>query len=253
MNDPGKRRRFLPLILLGLLFPWGEAFPQAPPALRMAVGEAGKPLDRSEVARYLEHQMQKALGDERKVVRIKELLGGEKVTLPPGDFSWEARLPERFYQGGAVPVSLILRAGGEKDRELRFQARVEVLADVVVARNSIRRHQTIDERDLQLVNKNIALFPGDVVMDPQEIVGKRMVLSVNPQEVLRKSMVEVPPLIKKGDRVTLLAETVHFRITGVGEAREEGRAGERIRVVNVSSQKEVFGRVVDDKTVRVDF
>ena len=175
------------------------------------------------------------------------------MTVPSGDLSWEARIPDRFYQGGSIPVSLILRAGGEKDREIRVQARVEIYSDVVMAKNSLRRHQTVGERDVQVVNKNITLFPGDVAMDLEEVVGKRMVLSVNPQEILRKSMVEVPPLIKKGDRVTLLVENAHFQITGTGEAKEDGRAGERIKVINISSQKEVFGRVVDGHTLQVDF
>ncbi len=197
--------------------------------------------------------MQRALGDERKVVRVRDLQGGERVTVPSGDLSWEARIPDRFYQGGSIPVSLILRAGGEKDREIRVQARVEIYADVVMAKNSLRRHQTVGERDVQMVNKNITLFPGDVATDLQEVVGRRMVLSVNPQEILRKSMVEVPPLIKKGDRVTLLVENAHFQISCTGEAKEDGRAGERIKMVNISSQKEVFGRVVDGHTVQVDY
>ena len=241
------------VVLLGCFFHPGEAFSQSA-ILPKEKGEAeGKRLDRSEIARYLENEMQKALGDERKVVRVKDLQGGEKVIVPSGDLSWEARIPDRFYQGGSIPVSLILRAGGEKDREIRVQARVEIYADVVMAKNSLRRHQTVEERDLQVVNKNITLFPGDVATDLQEVVGKRMVLSVNPQEILRKSMVEVPPLIKKGDRVTLLVESAHFKITGTGDAKEDGRVGERIKVINISSQKEVFGRVVDGQTVQLDF
>jgi flagella basal body P-ring formation protein FlgA len=48
-------------------------------------------------------------------------------------------------------------------------------------------------------------------------------------------------------------ENAHFQITSTGEAKEDGRAGERIKAVNISSQKEVFGRVVDGHTVQVDF
>jgi flagellar basal body P-ring formation protein FlgA len=253
MNFQGKGSRVLILVLLGLFIHLGEAFPQSVLPAKGKVEAGGQPLDRSEIARYLENQMQKAMGDERKVVKVKDLQGGEKVTVPAGDLSWEARIPDRFYQGGSVPVSLILRAGGEKDREIRVHAKVEIYAEVVMAKNSLRRHQTVGERDVQLVNKNITLFPGDVATDVQEVVGKRMVLSVNPQEILRKSMVEVPPLVKKGERVTLLVENDYFKITSIGEAKEEGRAGERIRVVNISSQKELFGRVVDGQTVRVDF
>jgi flagella basal body P-ring formation protein FlgA len=245
--------RILLALLLGFFFHPGGAFSQSSLPAKGNGEAAGQPLDRSEIARYLENEMQKALGDERKVVRVKDLQGGERVTVPSGDLSWEARIPDRFYQGGSIPVSLILRAGGEKDREIRIQARVEIYADVVMAKTSLRRHQTVGERDVQMVNKNITLFPGDVATDLQEVVGRRMVLSVNPQEVLRKSMVEVPPMIKKGDRVTLLVENAHFQITSTGEAKEDGRAGERIKVVNMSSQKEVFGRVVDGHTVQVDF
>jgi len=253
MRILGKVSRFMGLVLLGFLFQYGEAFPQSS-SLSKEKGESPRSLlDRSEITRYLEAQMQKALGDGKKVVRIKDLQGGEKVTVPSGELSWEARIPERFHQGGSIPVSLILRAPGERDREIRVQARVEIYADVVMARNSLRRHQRVEERDVQVVNKNITLLPGDVATDVKEVVGKRMVLSVNPQEILRKSMVEVPPLVKKGDRVTLLVENAYFKITSTGEAREDGRAGERIRVVNISSQKEVSGRVVDGQTVQVDF
>lgn len=241
------------LVLLGSFFLSGKAFPQSAVLAKEKGETAGQYLDRSEVARFLENQMQKALGDERKTVQVKDLQGWEKVLLSPGDLSWEARIPDRFYQGGTIPVSLILRAGGQKAREVRVQARVEIYADVVVARNSLRRHQVVEEKDVQVVNKNITPLPGDVATDLQDVLGKRMTLSVNSQEVLRKSMVEAPPLVKKGDRVTLLVENPSFRITGVGEVKEDGRKGDRVRVVNISSKKEVYGRVLDNHTVQVDF
>ncbi len=241
------------LVLLGSFSLSGKAFSQSAVLPREKGERAGQYLDRSEVCRYLEDQMQKALGDEKKTVRVRDLQGVEKVTMPPGDLSWEARFPDRFYQGGTLPVSLILRAGGEKAREIRVQARVEIYADVVVARNSLRRHQVVEEKDVQVVNKNITLLPGDVATDLQDVLAKRMTISVNTQEVLRKSMVEVPPLVKKGDRVTLLVENLSFRITSAGEVKEDGRRGDRIRVLNISSKKEVHGQVLDNHTVQVDF
>jgi flagella basal body P-ring formation protein FlgA len=66
-------------------------------------------------------------------------------------------------------------------------------------------------------------------------------------------MLEVPPMVRKGDRVTLVVENTHFRITCVGEVKEEGRAGDRIKVTNISSKREVYGRVLDRYTVLVDF
>jgi flagella basal body P-ring formation protein FlgA len=220
---------------------------------KIEVTRPGRFVERAELIQILEGHFQKALGDERKTVKIREIQGIDPIMVPPGDLSWEVKAPVQFSQGGHIPVSLILWAERQKVREVRAQARLEVFAEVVVARNSLRRHQIVEEKDVHLVNRNISQQAGDVVTDLGEVLGKRVTLSVNTQEVLRKSMVEVPPLVKRGDRVTLVVENVHFKITCMGEVKEEGRAGDRIKVTNISSKREVYGRVLDSHTVLVDF
>ncbi len=220
---------------------------------RIEVTRPGRPLERSEVSQILEDHFQRSLGDERKTVKVMEIKGFDRIVIPPGEISWEIKAPARFSQGGHIPVSLILWAEGEKVRELRAQARLEVFAEVAVAKNPLRRHQILEEKDVHLVHRNITQQAADVVTDLGEVLGKRVNLSVNSQEVLRKSMVEVPPLVKKGDRVILVVENSHFKITCMGEVKEEGRAGDRIKVTNISSKREVYGRVLDGQTVLVDY
>ncbi len=217
------------------------------------VTREGRILEREEVARILEEHLQKILGDEKKSVRVKEIQGTERVVVPPHPISWEVKTPDRFYQGGNMMFSLILLVEGKKVQEARFNARLEIYADVVVAKNYLPRHQIVEEKDIQVINRNITMQPPDVVTDLKDVLGKRTTLSINNQETLRKSMVEVPPLVKKGDRVLLLVERDHFRITAQGEVKEDGRGGDRIRVVNTSSKKEVYGRILDAQTVQVDF
>ncbi|HXZ38115.1 MAG TPA: flagellar basal body P-ring formation chaperone FlgA [Thermodesulfobacteriota bacterium] len=220
---------------------------------KIEVTRPGRSMERAELSQILEDHFQRALGDEKKSVKVREIQGIDPFMVPPGVLSWEVRAPAQFYQGGNIPVFLILWAEGEKVREVRAQARVEVFAEVVVAKNSLRRHQIVEEKDVQLVNRNITQQAADVITDVGEVLGKRLTLSINTQEVLRKSMVEVPPLVKKGDRVTLLVENDHFKITCMGEVKEEGRAGDRIKVTNISSNREVYGQVLDGHTLLVDF
>ena len=132
-------------------------------------------------------------------------------------------------------------------------AQVNIFTDVVVARSFLKKGQIIQEKDLQLANKNISLLAPDVVTDFEEVVGKRTTLTMNSQEAFRKGMVERAPLVKKGDRITLIVENNHFRITSVGEVQEEGGRGERIRLLNVVSKREVYGRVLDANTAQVDY
>jgi flagella basal body P-ring formation protein FlgA len=218
----------------------------------IAVVREGRVMERSEIAGILEDHLQKIMGEEGKTIRVKEVQGLERITVPPGKLSWEVKIPPRISSGN-MPVSMILFADRQKIREARFYARMEIYADVVIARNYLKRHQVVEEKDVHLVHRNILQSPPDVVIDPREVVGKRTTLSVNSQEILRKSMVEIPPLVKRGDRVTLLVENDQFKITSVGEAKEEGREGDRIKVINVTSKKEVYGRVLDAHTIKVDF
>jgi flagella basal body P-ring formation protein FlgA len=65
--------------------------------------------------------------------------------------------------------------------------------------------------------------------------------------------VEEPPAVRRGDVVSLVAEGSGLRVTTRGEVKEEGRPGQVVRVRNLSSEREILGRVVNGSTVRVEF
>ncbi len=206
-----------------------------------------------EIRRILESHLLQMNRDARVRFEVKEPRVYEKIVLPPGQVSCEVSLPGGAHRGGYVAAILRLLSQGKEVRPLRVTARVDVYADVVVTRQYLKKHHEIREADLQVLNRNISLLPSDVVTEAKEIVGKRTRFSINGNEVLRTGMVEEPPLIKKGDRVLLLVESPFFRITAMGESKEEGRRGERVKLLNLSSKREVYGRVLDSNTVEVDF
>ncbi len=210
-------------------------------------------VDEEKVIAILEDFLKSNLEKQNRSVKVTEVRGVKKFSLPPGDVSWDLRVSERFFQGGSIPVALTFYLNGRKAQEVHCQAQVEIYAWVVVAKNYLPKHQIIRESDIHLVYRQINKYPADVLTEIKEVIGKRTNLHINAWEVLRKSMVEEPPLVKKGDYVTLLAENEGFRITTVGEVREEGRQGDRVKVLNISSKKEIYGRVLDSQTVQVDF
>jgi flagella basal body P-ring formation protein FlgA len=64
---------------------------------------------------------------------------------------------------------------------------------------------------------------------------------------------DVPILVKQHDVVKLVAHVGPLRVVQFGEAMQDGRAGQLIRVRNVDSQHVVTGRVVDRSVVEVDY
>ncbi|MBU4001031.1 MAG: flagella basal body P-ring formation protein FlgA, partial [Proteobacteria bacterium] len=57
----------------------------------------------------------------------------------------------------------------------------------------------------------------------------------------------------KNDVISMVAETNSFKIVTLGEAIEKGHKGERIKVKNLDSNNEVYGWVIDSKSVKVGF
>lgn len=201
----------------------------------------------------LEEFLKNNLEKQNRSVKVNEIRGFKKFSLPAGNLSWEIKVPDRFFQGGNIPVSITFYVNGRKAHEVNFQAQIEIYAWVVVSKNYLPKHQVIKESDVHLVYRNITKYPADVLSEIKEVIGKRTSLHINAWEVIRKSMIEIPPVVKKGDLVILLAENEGFRITTIGEVKEEGRRGEIVKVLNISSKKEIFGRVLDGQTVQVDF
>ena len=239
------------LIFLICPFPVYGASPELPRS--MDSYQEKKTIELEEVLKILEAYFQKIYPDDSHRIEIREIRGFERVVLPPGPFSFSVILPERGHQGGNIAATILFLANGQEIKRVRITARVDIYADVVAAGHYLKKHQEIKEQDLQLVNRNISLLPHDVVTEFKEVLGKRTTLTVNGNEIMRIGMAEVPPLIKKGDRVTLLVENQHFKITTLGEMKEEGRKGDRVKLINLTSKKEVYGRVLDANTIQIDF
>jgi len=213
----------------------------------------GRRIQKEDIIEVLEEKLRDLLRDPKKSLAVQEVQGFESFILAPGPFTSEVVLPEAAHRGGPMTATLSFYQDGRLAQKIRVRIRVEIQGFVVAARNGLRRHQEIGEKDVHLLKKNLASLPPDVLTDLKEAVGKRLTLSVNGQEVLRNSMVEIPPVVKKGDRVLLLIDHNYFKITAFGEVKEDGRRGDSVKLVNISSKKEVHGRVIDAHTVQVDF
>lgn len=100
---------------------------------------------------------------------------------------------------------------------------------------------------------DLANVPANVLCDPDAAIGKRTKKAIGAQTPLRANSVELPPLVKRGDLVTIIAESQSLKITTLGQVKKKGRKGERIPVINLDSKKILHAVVVDTNTVKVDF
>ncbi|WP_035256916.1 flagellar basal body P-ring formation chaperone FlgA [Desulfatirhabdium butyrativorans] len=208
---------------------------------------------RSEIERIALQYLQPRLPYDRNKTHVAFSGTAEKVLLSDADFTTQVSLPGRSDMLGSVPLMMQFLVKDQVEKKIWVTASVSVESQVVVAKKPINRRQIISEDMLDLVVGDLAKLPSNALKDMDDVVGKRALRLINTNEVLRIDLVEMPPVVKRNDIVTLLAEKGMLRITAKGEVRENGRRGERIRVINLDSNKEIYARVIDANTVRVEF
>ena len=213
----------------------------------------GRELGFPELAGIIESHIAKNLPDDSLKVEVKDIRVPEDLTVPPGRLSCKVWISDPLRRGGSVWANLIFYCNGQEVKRLKVNALVDLYQKVVVAKRYLKRHQVIQEEDLDLVLLNLKFLPPDAVTDPKAIAGKRTLQNVNGQEPFRSGLLEVPPLVKKGDIVQVIVDKNNVRVSCLGEIKEPGRRGDRVRLVNLSSKKELFGRVADGGTVLIDW
>jgi flagella basal body P-ring formation protein FlgA len=184
---------------------------------------------------------------------IEKMRVNEEVVVPAGRINYMVVPPKRTDFRGTVHLPVDVMVDGKKERRIWVTADIVCHTEVVAIRRPVERHGMLQQADVERIEMDVSRLPSDVITDIQDAIGKRVKHSLKPGAALRAEWIEIPPLVKKGEVVTVVAEKEGLRVSTIGETCSSGRLGERIRVVNLSTKRSVYAIVVDEKTVHIDF
>jgi flagellar basal body P-ring formation protein FlgA len=195
--------------------------------------------------------LQKLPGKAPEDLVIRQIGFSSIPALPTGSMSYEvtASPNERFI--GDVSVTIHFYVDGKELRNLRVSGKVDLYQEVVQSTRSMKRNEVGADGDIQLVRTNIAAHPDRYVMQRDQVVGKKLLCSIGPNQPISLRDLENPPLIKRGDPVTIFFQQEGVRLSTKGEAKGNGGQGDRIRIKNIDSKRNVLCQVVDSQTVEV--
>ncbi|HYL79847.1 MAG TPA: flagellar basal body P-ring formation chaperone FlgA [Candidatus Acidoferrum sp.] len=181
------------------------------------------------------------------------------VTSAPPDLVLAAGSLELKVKGrparelaGSFSVPVEVWVDGAAVRSVSIPVRVSVLFDVLVAARPIGRHEPLTA-DLVRVERREVAAGQEPLHELGAIHGQRAMRGILPGQPILAAMLELPPLVRRGEVVLLTIEGRGLRAVAQGEAREEGKAGQVIRVRNLTSGREVYGQVEAERMVRVPF
>lgn len=184
-------------------------------------------------------------------LRFKALQLPATYRVPQGRIEHQV-IPAKPGLIGSRRLTLLTRVDGRTVSNQSVRVELEALAEIAVVTATLRRGEILDAGDIELRYQDISRCK-EPIFSTADIIGKRLKRSVRLGDLLQRHQIEFPPLIKRGERVMIQAQGQRLTLTAAGEARQDGRSGEAIRVMNSSSRKEVLCRVVAPGLVKVEF
>ena len=197
-------------------------------------------------------ELDKRLGAQAGDADIHSLQVRNEIKVPQGQLSWRVRLLGGGHWG-RVPAVITLLVDGRAEATVRVAANVDRYGPVVVATHGLPRGHVICEDDLRVARLNLSRLRGSHSPLPEDFIGQKVNGAVGANEPLDLGRVRRVAVIKRGDVVNMVIKAPGFLMTAKGKAAHKGYRGGRIRLTNLASKREVYGKVLDSGTVVVDF
>jgi flagella basal body P-ring formation protein FlgA len=238
---PGKRPSLIarwPIWLSLIAAPLLHAEPSSPRAARAAIDHA--------ITAHLTARAQAEAA--RHAWRGWQL---SHKSVPLGD-ALPRRCAQTLQVSAGAPASsvlerqrLALHCADGAGWTLTVSTQASIRVQALVAARDIERRQVLTLDQLQWRALDLARQPRGVITDPKAITGMSARRRLRAGQPLSANLLEPALLVRRGERVSIVARDGPIQARTEGEALAAGRLGEVIEVKNLSSGKVVQVSVVE--------
>lgn len=183
-----------------------------------------------------------------------------KVTSQIGKLDPRLRLQkcqqvlEAFYPTGARklgPTTVGVRCLGTSPWQIFVSVQVKAFGPAVVSKRALPRGTIIHTSDLTIATRELSRAIQGYYTSPEQVKGMELRYSLANGSIIGPKSLKPRHLVKRGDIVTILAESngLHIRVKGM--ALMDGFRGQSIRIKNARSKRVLQGEVVASRTVRI--
>ena len=116
---------------------------------------------------------------------------------------------------------------------------IRVYRPVLVATRELRRGEAIGEGDVALEERNALAAGAPPLTQVADVAGHSARRNIAANTVLSASLIELPVLVRRGDRLGVSARSGGITVQINGEALGTARLGERVRVRNLQSGRSI--------------
>lgn len=140
-------------------------------------------------------------------------------------------------------TSVGVRCASPKAWALYVPASINVFSPVYQTTNRLIKGHVIQEQDIIAVEHDLARLSYGYFTNKQDLIGMQVKRSLSQGRVITPNQIRPPLLVKRGEKIALMAGSSSFSVRMSGEALMDGAQGDHIRVKNLSSRRIVEGVV----------
>lgn len=128
---------------------------------------------------------------------------------------------------------------------------VESEMKVLVLRQAAARNAVLAPADIEVQTRRVPGVAAGYLRAIEQLAGRHLRMAAAPGTALTVELLAADILVKRGQRVTLVASAGGLEVRAQGEAMADASATGRVRVLNLASRKVVEGQVESSDRVRV--
>jgi flagellar basal body P-ring formation protein FlgA len=171
-----------------------------------------------------------------------------RLRLPGCTRPLSAALPSAARLAARVTVGVTC---GDPRWTVYVPVTVETELPVLVLRTAAARGARLGADDVETRRMRVPGLADTYIRDPAQLAGQHLKLAVAPGTPLDISLLAADILVKRGQRVTLVAQVGGIEVRAQGEAIMDATPAGRVRVLNLDSRRVVEGQVESRDIVRV--
>ena len=201
------------------------------------------------IEKYVLHKLQ--LSKDELLLEFPNL---EKQTAVKITFDEIKILPsQKPVRKGVQLIKCGLYRNSQYLKTLNVNTRIRTFQNVVVSKTKLGRFSVVSPEDLELARLETTHLTKKTFSLLKELSGLRTTRLIQAGDIITGNLVETLPVIARGGGVQIRFKRGMLEITTPGVARQDGKIGDEIRVKCVESKKSYTAKVIDAKTVLVNF
>ena len=152
-----------------------------------------------------------------------------------------------------TPVRMRIETDTGKSETLWITAYLRRARSVVVACRPLPIGHRIGSQDVRTETEVGWKNHEDLYESPKELIGKKIRRPVSQGACVKSWHIGEGQNLQRGNAVVIVAQMGAVRVEAPGQLLESGNPGDRVKVLNVASGKEVYATVLDAHTVSVSY